>query len=135
MRKIISKVILLVMTFSVCLNSYTIKAEEYNNKKYTEIIYNYKSDNIQTRSVASKTVKKAIRWAIRHSDDLVRSARKWIGKDAARIVEKNFSKAMPVLKELLKYDDLVWQTVQDQLTHVVGRQAAIWIRMALEWLL
>ncbi len=30
---------------------------------------------------------------------------------------------------------VVWETVQDQLTHVVGRQAAIWIRMALEWML
>lgn len=34
----------------------------------------------------------------------------------------------------ISVDDLVWQTVQDQLTHVVGRQAAIWIRYALEFL-
>lgn len=66
---------------------------------------------------------------------VVKSAAKWIGKDAARVVEKNIWKATPVLKTLLYHDDLVWQTVQDQLTHVVGRQAAIWIRMALEWML
>lgn len=108
-----------------------------------EPIYNLPSDNIQNmppgnsevRSVPTAAVKKAIRWALRHSDDLVRSASKYIGKDAAKVVEKNFAKAAPVLNKLLQYDTLVWQTVQDQLTHVVGRQAAIWIRMALEFML
>lgn len=65
----------------------------------------------------------------------VPTAARYIGKDAARVVERNFVKATPVLNMLLEYDTLAWQTVQNQLTHVVGRQAAIWIRMALEWML
>lgn len=92
-------------------------------------------NRIEMKSVPTVAVKKSIRWAIRHSDDLIRVASQTIGSDAAKVVQKNFAKATPVLNRLLQYDTLVWQTVQDQLTHVVGRQAAIWIRMALEWLI
>ncbi len=71
---------------------------------------------------------------MRHSDDMIKTAAKYLGDDAAKVISKKFAKAEPVLNKLLGYDDLVWQTVQDQLTQVVGRQAAIWIRYALEFL-
>lgn len=66
---------------------------------------------------------------------MVNSARKWIGNEAAEVVDNAFDKAAPVLNRLLGYEQLVWETVQDQLAPVVGREAAYWIRCALEWML
>jgi hydroxymethylpyrimidine/phosphomethylpyrimidine kinase len=102
-----------------CLKSNTLNEEQIADQK----------------NAATSVVKKAIKWGLLHSDDVVKTAAKYLDDDAAKIVEKNFIKAEPVLKKLLKYDTLVWQTVQDQLTQVIGRQAAIWIRYALEFLL
>lgn len=138
MNKSFKKIIACVASFALVVGIFagqsTIRA--LSEKEFpTNLLIKTDSKLIQTRSVGTATVKKAIKWAIKHSDDVIISATKWIGKDAAKIVEKNFVQAIPVLKSLLNYDDLVWQTIQDQLTHVVGRDAAAWIRMALEWLL
>ncbi|GGI12934.1 hypothetical protein GCM10007377_03440 [Galliscardovia ingluviei] len=133
-KKILSVLLGFVICFSAGANS--VYASEISDSMSTnEVNASIEKNQLAPRSVGTAAVKNAIKWALRHSDDLVKSAARWIGDDAAKVVEKNFAKATPVLNQLLKYDTLVWQTVQDQLTHVVGRQAAIWIRMALEWLL
>ena len=90
---------------------------------------------LEQKNVQTKAVKKAIRWALKHSDDLAEAAGRYFGKDVGRSVARNFAKAAPVLNQLLKYDTLVWRTVQDQLTHVVGSKAAVWITYALQFAL
>lgn len=138
MEKLLKKLtaIFLVLVFCLGIGTSSVYASEvFDTTPVDTINVSVYEDIQETRSVPTAAVKKAIKWALRHSDDLVKSAARYIGKDAARVVERKLIKATPVLKTLLKYDTLVWKTVQDQLTHVVGRQAAIWIRMALEWLL
>lgn len=133
-KKITTMFLALVLCLGIGANS-VYASEIFNTTNIETVGLPMEQETVEVKSVGTKAVKKAIKWALRHSDDLVKSAARWIGKDAARVIEKNLWKATPVLKKLLEYDDLVWQTVQDQLTHVVGRQAAIWIRMALEWML
>ena len=133
-KKITAIFLALVLCLSIGTNS-VYASENFVTTNIEDAVLATAHEPVQPRSAGTKAVKKAIKWALRHSDNLVRTAAKWIGKDAAKVIEKNLWKATPVLSKLLEYDDLVWQTVQDQLTHVVGRQAAIWIRMALEWLL
>lgn len=138
MKKSVEKITAMFLAFVLCLSigaNSVYASENFNTANIEDVILAKEHEPVQLRSAGTKAVKKAIKWALRHSDDLIRSAAKWIGKDAAKVIEKNLWKATPVLSKLLEYDDLVWQTVQDQLTHVVGKQAAIWIRMALEWLL
>lgn len=134
LRTITATILAFALSMGIGTNS-VYAGEYFDVSQFSSVSSTSKRNQIQTRNVATSTVKKAIRYALRNSDKLVASAARWIGKDAAKVIERNFVKASPVLNQLLKYDDLVWQTVQDQLTHVVGRQAAIWIRMALEWLL
>lgn len=133
-KRLVSVFLVVAICFSIGTNS--VYASEISNlSRIKTVNISIDKKQLKPRSVATSVVKKAIKWALRHSDDLVESAAKWIGDDAAKIVEKKFLKATPVLSKLLEYDTLVWQTIQDQLENVVGRQAAIWIRMALEWLL
>lgn len=138
-KRIFTKVIAMIVAclLFVGLVPNIVAANDYSAKLLVEKNFCAApiSVDIQPRSVSTAAVKKAIKWAIKHSDDLVKSAAKWIGQDAAKIVEAKFVEAVPILRTLLEYDDLVWQTIQDQLTHIVGREAAVWIRMALEWLL
>ena len=135
----------LVLAISLTLSSsFTCFAAStsYEASEYTTInVEDLESNTLTEEQIAeqknatTKKKKKAIKWGLRHTDDVVKAAAKYLDDDAAKVVAKNFAKAAPVLNKLLEYDDLVWQTVQDQLTHVVGRQAAIWIRYALEFLL
>ena len=90
---------------------------------------------VESRNAVTSSVKKAIRWALSHKSDLINTARKWIGDEAANAIDAAFDKAAPVLDDLLYADQLVWETVQDQLARVVGRDVAYWIRCALEWMI
>ena len=137
MKKLLSAFLCLSLIFTLAVPAFAVETSPKELQSSTAIILSDASESpdIQPNSVATAAVKKAIRWALRHSDDIVRSAAKWIGPEAAAVVSSNFSKAEPVLRELLKWDTLVWQTIQDQLTHVVGSQAAVFFRMALEFLL
>ena len=138
MEKLLKKLTAISLAFVLCLGigaNSVYASKVFETTQVDTIDVSIDKEILETRSVPTAAVKKAIKLALRHSDDLVKSAARYIGKDAARVVERNFVKAIPVLNTLLEYDTLVWQTVQDQLTHVVGRQAAIWIRMALEWML
>ncbi|MDO4412305.1 hypothetical protein [Cutibacterium sp.] len=87
----------------------------------------------QDRSVGTAAIKKAIKWALHHEDDIVKGVRKWVGKEPARRVEKVIYDISPTLNRLLSYEDLVWQTVQDQLSPVIGRDLAFWITKVIEW--
>ncbi|SFE64036.1 hypothetical protein [Peptostreptococcus sp. D1] len=98
LKKITATFLALVLCLGIGAN--LVYANETFDSTNIEIVgLSTKQEPIELRSIGTKRGKTAIKWALRHSDDLV------------------------------------WQTVQDQLTHIVGRQAAIWIRMDLEWML
>ncbi|MCS4536038.1 hypothetical protein [Corynebacterium sp. HS2168-gen11] len=88
----------------------------------------------QDRSVGTAAIKKALQWALHHERDIVKGVEKWVGKDPARRVEKVIYDISPTLHTLLRYEDLVWQTVQDQLSPVIGRDLAYWITKVIEWI-
>lgn len=109
--------------------SYTINVEDLENNTLTE-------EQIAEQKISvTSTIKKAIKFALHHTDDLVRLTSDYFDDDVAKMVAKNFAKAAPVLNKLLEYDELVWQTIQDQLSPIVGNQAAVWIRYALEFVI
>lgn len=127
----------LAITFSLSVPAFAAAAPSTNLQPVATVVAIESKDaaSVETRSVATSAVKKAIRWALKHTDDFIKAAANLLGDDAADMIAGALAKATPVLEDLLAWDTLVWQTIQDQLTHVVGSQAAVWIRMALEFLL
>lgn len=87
----------------------------------------------QDRSVGTAAIKNALKWALHHERDIVKAVEEWVGKEPAQRVEKVIYDISPTLRKLLKYEDLVWETVQDQLSPVIGRDLAYWIAKAIEW--
>lgn len=100
------------------------------------------NNNANTCSAATKAIKKALKWAIKHIDDLVEGVGHVVGKDMAKKLAKHSNKVIKTLNKLLEYEDLAWQTVQDQvkntLTPVVGYAAAstiaLGVRLVLEFI-
>lgn len=120
-----------------------IRDELINNQDVTVQIDENQSKGVETRSVGSALVKRAIRKALKNNDELIKVIRKYVGSDAARMVEKQMGKINPVLKRLLQYDSLVWNTVQDKVTSGLIRaglsstnasRIGYWVRKGLEWL-
>ncbi len=153
MKKILSKltVIALITTFllspvcspvslhaqetTVSLSSANFRAYEdlariFENSSWGKQVRTYGKD----RNIGTAAIKKALKWALHHEREIVKGAEKWIGKDAAERVGKVIYDISPTLHKLLKYEDLVWQTVQDQLTPIVGRTLAFWIAKVIEWI-
>ncbi|MFE4705184.1 hypothetical protein [Peribacillus simplex] len=99
---------------------------------------------IQPAAGSTKVVKVAIKEALNNKAKIVKTARVWIGNDAANQIDKYFTKATPTLNKLLKYESLAWKTVQDQVRNglvaakvkrTTAESVAYWIRLALEWMI
>lgn len=118
-----------------------VRPQNLTEQEYAELISAFENSEWgkqvracgQDRSVGKPAIKKALKWALHHERDIVKGVEKWVGKEPAKRVEKVIYDIHPVLNRLLEYDDLVWQTVQDQLSPVVGRDLAFWIAKAIEW--
>lgn len=119
-----------------------VKSVKLTEQEYAELISAFENSEWgkrvqyygQDRSVGTAVIKKALKWALHHERDIVKGVEKWVGKEPARRVEKVIYDISPTLRKLLRYEDLVWQTVQDQLSPVIGRDLAFWITKVIEWI-
>lgn len=83
--------------------------------------------NTENRSAGSWAVKQSVRWVLKHRRDIVKQAEKYIGKERAKRLEQAIYDIDPILREILKYDELAWGTVQNKLAGVIGADLAYWL--------
>lgn len=97
-----------------------------------------------TRSIQTKSVKKAIKAVIKNRNKIVNVVGRYIGRDAAVSVGASLNTVMPVLNKLQFWSDLTYGTVEGQVKNaltavgMVDSQAttiAYWVRLALEWVI
>ena len=118
-----------------------LKSNKLTEQEYAELILAFENSEWgkkvqaygQDRNAGTAVIKKALKWALHHERDIVKSVEKWVGKEPARRVEKVIYDISPTLHRLLRYEDLVWKTVEDQLAPVIGRDLAYWITEAIQW--
>ncbi|WP_060797639.1 hypothetical protein [Winkia neuii] len=117
------------------------KPDKLTEQEYAELILAFENSEWgkkaqsygQDRSAGTAVIKKALKWALHHERDIVKGVERRVGKEPARRVEKVIYDISPTLRRLLRYEDLVWQTVQDQLSPVIGTDLAYWVTKVIEW--
>lgn len=99
-------------------------------------------ETVQSRSAASKAIKKAIKLVIKNKNKLVNAVGKYIGRDAAVAVGDVIHDLTPTLRKLLKYEDMGWDTVQGVCKSALismgmksstAGTVAYYVRKGLEW--
>lgn len=154
-KRIISIILSIILFLGTFLNSYVVNAKSYNSNSISVIMNktnNYeiqldrnfirydKEENLTSKSITTYFVKKAVKWAIHHMDELANRVSKHIGKRLANKLIQNSNRVIKTFYKLLEYEDLAFVTVQDQvrntLTPVVGYSAAstiaLGVRIVLE---
>lgn len=74
---------------------------------------NVTSGEVETKSIPSAAVKKAIKWAINHMPAIIDDVESVFGKEIAATLEKYSSKVTSALKKLLAYEDVTYNLIQD----------------------
>lgn len=100
--------------------------------------------DIQTKAGQTKAIKEAIKLALNNKHKLFKAIEFFSNKRTARSVEIRWNKYVePGLKELLKWDKLVWKSVKDaiyralragKLSETTSESISIWVVEALKWI-
>lgn len=97
---------------------------------------------IESRSLQTKAVKKAIKVVLKNKNKLINLVGEWIGPEAAVSVGASLNTVIPVLRKLQTWSDLAYGTVEGQVKNALTASGmaettastiAYWIRIALEW--
>ena len=114
-----------------------IEVQHAQNRDYAKdsgqnILKKTSDSKYEEKSVGSWAIKAALKQVSRNRKFIINNAKTWLSKSQAKRVENAMYEIDPVIKDLLKYDHLVWGTVQDKLPPVVGRDVAYWIVQAIQ---
>ncbi|MEM5030840.1 hypothetical protein WKH33_17735 [Priestia sp. WB3] len=100
--------------------------------------------DIQTKAGQTKAIKEAIKLALNNKQKLFKGIEFFSNKKTARSVEIRWNKYVePGLKELLKWDKLVWKSVKDavyralragKLSETTSESISFWVVQALKWI-
>lgn len=100
--------------------------------------------DIQTKAGQTKAIKEAIKLALNNKHKLFKGIEFFSNKKTARSVEIRWNKYVePGLKELLKWDKLVWKSVKDavyralragKLSETTSESISFWVVQALKWI-
>ncbi|PRS66551.1 hypothetical protein C6X98_11605 [Bacillus pumilus] len=100
--------------------------------------------DIQTKAGQTKAIKEAIKLALNNKQKLFKAIEFFSNKKTARSVEIRWNKYVePGLKELLKWDKLVWKSVKDavyralragKLSETTSESISFWVVQALKWI-
>ncbi|MBR0602455.1 hypothetical protein ACN6A9_16615 [Bacillus safensis] len=100
--------------------------------------------DIQTKAGQTKVIKEAVRYALKNKHKLFKTVEIFSNKRTARSLEIRWNKYVePGLKELLKWDKLVWRSVKDaiyralragKLSETTSESISFWVVEALKWI-